>query len=129
MDGKPASAKSGPAIDGGVKKIPIPDITLHGGNGKPMTTFRNMFILLVKTSDSSTLYFSAETKDDGWRGDVTIKVFLQVDGISIAQYELGVFHAFCGTTPQQTSVGITADQFDITNSIELSFTAPLWKWC
>jgi len=127
---KPESVKSRDQIDGNVKKFTWQDTTLTFPDGKrPLTTFTKIAVLLIKTSGSATLYFSAITKDDGWRGDVDVKAYLQVDGVSIATFDLGVVHAFCGTTNQALQAGITPEQFDLTNTMSLDLSGPNWKRC
>ena len=127
---KPERLTSRDKTDGNVKKFTFPDVTLKFPDGRrPLTTFTNIAVLLIKTAGSATLYFSAVTKDDGWRGDVDIKAYLQVDGVSIATYDLGIFHAFCGTTNQANHVGITPEQFDLTDSMSLDYQGVSWARC
>lgn len=116
--------------EGNVKKFSWQDTTLTFPDGKrPLTTFNNIAILLIKTGGSATLYFSCLTKDDGWRGDVDVKAFLQVDGVSIATLDLGVVHAYCGTNNQALQTGISPDQFDLTDAISINLTGLAWKRC
>ena len=130
IEGMPAGAKSNEFVSGDAIKISIPDTSVLGNNHKPMTTFTDMAVLLLRTGGSATGYFSATTRDNGWRLDVNVKVFLMISNVRVETHDLGVMHAFCGATPQQVSFGINAGFFDNYDDVEIEFQpVPGAKWC
>jgi hypothetical protein len=120
---------SGP-IGGRSKKFAFEDFSIIGGNGKPLTRFSNVAVLLIHLDNGSVvLNFSAVTTDQGWRGDVFLTAFLQNGGNSIAQYPLPVVHAFCGTQNVFSQANIDSGYFDATDSLSLNANGPNWIRC
>ena len=130
IDGLPAIVLSNEFTSGDVRKIPIPDQPVVGSNHKPITTFTDMAILLLRTGSSAMGYFSATTRDNGWRCDVNVKVFLMISNVAVETHDLGIMHAFCGATPQQASFGINVGFFDDYDAVQVEFQpVPGAKWC
>jgi hypothetical protein len=121
IEGLPASASSNELVSGDVKKFPIPDTPVLGSNHKPITTFTDMAVLLLRTGGSATGYFSATTRDNGWKCDVNVKVFLMISNVKVETHDLGIMHAFCGATPQQATFGINVGFFDDYDAVEVEF--------
>jgi len=130
IEGLLASASSKEAVSGDVKKFAFPDTPVLGTNHKPITTFTDMAVLLLRTGNSATGYFSATTHDNGWRCDINVKVFLKISNVRVETHDLGTMHAFCGATPQQASFGINVGFFDAYDGVDAEFqpTGPA-KWC
>jgi hypothetical protein len=130
IEGVPASVSSKEFVSGDVRKIQLPDTPVRGSNHKPITTFTDMAILLLRTGGSATGYFSATTRDNGWRCDINVKVLLSISGVNVETHDLGTIHAYCGSTPQQAKFDINAGFFDPYDVVEVAFQPiPPAKWC
>ncbi len=83
---KKFNVKSKPVAAGGANKYPFNDITLKYGN-LDVTAVTQSAILLVQLSDGTTLYYSAQMEDRGYRADWQATLYAQVNGVNIDQWD------------------------------------------